>query len=101
MITQVLVKRADSRARRAVCEIMVMNRAIGKLIQTDQTHQIPTQLQTGRDAGMQLLDQALLAGVTAKELDPDDAYVHASDRKTLHRYVTDSSMLPKTEAPSD
>jgi twitching motility protein PilT len=100
VITQVLVKRADSRSRRAVCEVMVMNRAIGKLIQTDQTHQIPAQLQTGRDSGMQLLDQSLLAGVLAKELDPDDAYVYVTDKKVLQRYVTDTSMLPKMDAPS-
>jgi twitching motility protein PilT len=100
VITQVLVKRADSRSRRAVCEVMVMNRAIGKLIQTDQTHQVPAQLQTGRDSGMQLLDQSLLAGVLAKDLDPDDAYVYATDKKTLQRYVTDTSMLPKIDASS-
>jgi len=100
VITQVLVKRGDSRARRAVCEVMVMNRAIGKLIQTDQTHQVPAQLQTGRDAGMTTLDQSLLAGVLAKELDPDDAYVYALDRRILQRYVTDTSMLPKTDAPT-
>ena len=100
VITQVLVKRADSRARRAVCEVMVMNRAIGKLIQTDQTHQVPAQLQTGRDGGMTTLDQSLLAGVLAKELDPDDAYVYAADRRILQRYVTDTSMLPKADAPT-
>jgi twitching motility protein PilT len=97
VVTQVLVKRADSRARRAVCEVMIMNRAIGKLIQTDQTHQVPAQLQTGKDAGMQLLDQALLTGIQAKELDPDDAYVYALDRKVLQRFVTDTSILPKID----
>ena len=97
VITQVLVKRADSRTRRAVCEIMVMNRAIGKLIQTDQSHQITAQLQTGRDAGMQTLDQALMAGVIAKELDPDDAYIYANDRRPFQRYVSDTTMLPKNE----
>ena len=39
----------------------MMNRAIAKLIQTDQTHQIPAQLQTGKDVGMELMDQALPA----------------------------------------
>jgi twitching motility protein PilT len=97
VITQVLVKRTDSRARRAVCEIMVMNRAIGKLIQTDQSHQIAAQLQTGKDVGMQTMDQALMAGVLAKELDPDDAYIYANDRRQFQRYVTDTSMLPKNE----
>ena len=98
VITQVLVRRADSRARRAVCEVMVMNKAIGKLIQTDQTHQVPAQLQTGRDLGMQTLDQALLAGVQEKLLDPDDAYLNALDRRTLQRFVTDTSLLPKLDA---
>src|SRR3546814_4930899 len=55
-----------------ICEIMVVTRAIGKLIQTDQTHQIPSQLQMGKDLGMQMLDQALLANVQAKEIDPDE-----------------------------
>ena len=99
VITQVLVKRADSRVRKAICEVMVMNRAIGKLIQMDQTHQVPAQLQTGRDQGMQTLDQALMAGVMAKELDPDAAYLNALDRRPFQRYVTDSTILPRLELP--
>ncbi len=99
VITQVLVKRNDSRSRKAICEIMVMNRAIGKLIQTDQTHQLAAQLQTGRDQGMQTLDQALMAGVLAKELDPDAAYLNALDRRPFQRFVNDSSILPRVELP--
>jgi twitching motility protein PilT len=95
VITQVLVKTADQRGRKAVCEVMVLTRAIGKLIMTDQTHQIPTQLQTGKDLGMQMLDQALLANVQSKEIDPDDAYVYASDKRLFSKFVTDASVLPK------
>ena len=95
VITQVLVKTADQRGRKAICEVMVLTRAIGKLIMTDQTHQIPTQLQTGRDLGMQMLDQALLANVQAKEIDPDDAYVYATDKRLFSKFVTDTSVLPK------
>jgi twitching motility protein PilT len=97
VITQVLVKTGDARGRRAICEVMLMTRAIAKLIQTDQTHQIPNQLQTGRDLGMQLLDQALLQAVTAKEIDPDDAYGFANDKKLFQKYVTDTSLLPKAD----
>jgi twitching motility protein PilT len=60
VITQTLVKTPDGRGRRAVVEIMLATRAIAKLIMSDQTHQIPSQLQTGKDQGMQLMDQALL-----------------------------------------
>jgi len=97
VITQVLVKTADQRGRKAICEIMVVTRAIGKLIMTDQTHLIPSQLQTGKDLGMQLLDQALLAAVQAKQVDPDDAYIYATDKRLFARYVTDTSVLPKLD----
>ncbi len=100
VITQILVKTADARGRRAICEVMVMTKAIAKLIQTDQSHQIPSQLQTGRDLGMQLLDQALLAAITAREIDPDDAYGYATDKRLFQRYVTDTSMLPRLDAAS-
>jgi len=95
VVTQALVKRTDTRGRRAVCEVMVMNRAIGKLIQTDQSHQINAQLQMGRDVGMQTMDQALLAGVTSRDLDPDDAYLYATDKKSLQRFVTDTSLISR------
>jgi twitching motility protein PilT len=97
VVTQVLVKTTDGHGRKAVCEVLVMTKAIAKLIQTDQTHQIPTQLQMGRDLGMQLLDQALLAAITARTVDPDDAYVYASEKRAFQKYVTDTSMLPKLE----
>jgi twitching motility protein PilT len=100
VITQVLLKTAEGRGRRAVCEVMVMTKAIAKLIQTDQTHQIPNQLQTGRDAGMQLLDQSLLAALNAREIDPDEAYLYASDKRLFQRFVTDTTVLPKFESPA-
>jgi twitching motility protein PilT len=98
VVTQVLVKSADARGRRALCEVMVMTKAIAKLIQTDQTHQIPTQLQTGREFGMQMLDQALLAAITAKEIDPDDAYHYATEKRLFQKFVTDTSLLPKLDS---
>jgi twitching motility protein PilT len=76
---------------------MLVSRAIGKLISTDQTHQIASQLQMGRDSGMQTMDQALLTAIQAKEIDPDDAYVYANDQKLFSKYVTDTSILPKFE----
>ncbi|HTY95177.1 MAG TPA: PilT/PilU family type 4a pilus ATPase [Steroidobacteraceae bacterium] len=97
VITQILCKTTDGRGRRAVCEVMIMTKAIAKLIQTDQSHQIQTQLQMGRDMGMQVLDQALLAAINAREIDPDDAYAYAADKRLFQKFVTDTSVLPKTE----
>jgi twitching motility protein PilT len=97
VVTQVLVKTADAKGRKAICEIMMMTKAIAKLIQSDQTHMIPSQLQTGRDLGMQMLDQSLLAAIAAREIDPDDAYGYAHDKRQFQKFVTDTSMLPKVE----
>jgi twitching motility protein PilT len=97
VVTQVLVKTADGHGRKAICEVLMMTKAIAKLIQTEQTHQIPTQLQMGRDLGMQLLDQALLAAIAARTIDPDDAYSYASEKRAFQKYVTDTTMLPKID----
>jgi twitching motility protein PilT len=98
VVTQVLIKSTDARGRKAICEVMVMTKAIAKLIQSDQTHQIPAQLQTGREYGMQVLDQALLAAIQAREIDPDDAYGYAQDKRMFQKFVTDTSVLPKLDA---
>ncbi len=97
VITQILVKTPDQRARRAVCEVMIVTKAIAKLIMTDQTHQIPSQLQMGKDYGMQLMDQALLAAINAKEVDPDDAYGYALDKRQFQRFATDAVAIAKTD----
>ena len=80
VVTQILVKTADGRGRRAVVEVMVMTKAIGKLITTDQTHQIPSQLQMGRDFGMQLFDQALLQALE-RARDRSRRRLHLCDRQ--------------------
>ena len=97
VVTQVLVRTADGHGRKAICEVLMMTKAIAKLIQTEQTHQIPSQLQMGRDLGMQLLDQALLAAIAARSVDPDDAYTYALEKRAFQKYVTDTSMLPKMD----
>ncbi len=97
VVTQNLVKTADGRGRRAVLEVLVMTRAIAKLIMTEQTHQIPAQLQTGKSLGMQTMDQSLLDAMSQKLIDPDDAYRYATDHKKFERFVTDTTILPTGE----
>jgi twitching motility protein PilT len=98
VITQLLVKSHDGRGRRAICEIMIMTKAIGKLILTDQTHQLASQLQMGKDFGMQMFDQALLAAVQAREIDPDDAFSYATEKRLLQKFVTDTTVLSRSMA---
>jgi twitching motility protein PilT len=93
VVTQDLVRSADGKSRKAIVEIMIMNNAISNLIVSDKTFQIPNQIQTGSNIGMQLKDQALLEAIHAKEVDPDHAYLYANDKKLFQKYVTDTSLI--------
>ena len=95
VISQKLVRSVDGRYRKAIVEIMINNSAIANLILSNKIFQIPSIIQTNRDEGMQLLDQALLEAVQRKEVDPDDAYLHATDKKLFQRYVTNPELLPQ------
>ncbi|MCP4002013.1 MAG: type IV pilus twitching motility protein PilT [Gammaproteobacteria bacterium] len=99
VMTQNLVKTPEGKGRHACLEVMVMTRAIANLIQTEQVHQIPSQLQTGGDMGMQLMDQALLSAVNRKEIDPDDAFRYATDKSLFAKFVTDTSVLKNVDPP--
>lgn len=101
VVTQVLTKTPDGRGRRAILEILVNNRAISKLITTDQTHQIPSQMQTGKELGMQMMDQMLLDAIKDKEVDADDAIRFATDKSKFQRYVTDSGLIPTLDIADD
>jgi twitching motility protein PilT len=95
VISQTLVMKSDGSGRKAVAEVMVMTPAISNLIVTGRSFQISSAMQTGRELGMQLMDQALVEAVQAKEIDPDAAYLHATDKKVLQRFVTDPKLLPQ------
>ena len=100
VVTQVLVKTPGGQGRRAAHEILVNTKAISNLILTDQTHQINSQLQTGMDTGMQTMDMALMAGIESSQLDPDDAFRYANDKRKFQRFVTNTDLLPKLDLAS-
>ncbi len=95
VISQRLIRTLDGRSRKAIVEIMINTSSIANLILTGKIFQIPSNLQTGRDLGMQLMDQALLDAIKNKQIDPDDAYLHATDKKQFQRFVSNPELLPQ------
>ena len=95
VISQTLVMKPNRSGRKVVAEVMVMTPAISNLLLSGRTFQIPSAMQTGRELGMQLMDQALVEAVQKKEIDADAAYLHAQDKKLLQRFVTDPKLLPQ------
>ncbi len=88
VLSQELVRSADGRGRRAVLEILVVTSAVGQLIREGKTHQLPSAMATGRRVGMQLLDQSLLTLVRSVDIDPDAAFLRATDKREFLQYVT-------------
>lgn len=93
VVSQLLVKVVDGHGRRAIFETMIMTRAIAHLLLEDKSHMIPAQIQTGREHGMKLMDQALLDAVEMKQIDADEACEYALDKKRFRRFVTDPALI--------
>ncbi len=46
---------------------------------------------------MQTMDQALLAAVQAREIDPEDAFGYAQDKQLFTRFITDGTAILKAD----
>jgi twitching motility protein PilT len=82
VVSQTLLKKLGG-GRVAALEILVVTPAISNLIREGKTFQIPSLMQTGRNLGMQLLNDALLDLVRKKLVAPEEAYLKAIDKKGL------------------
>jgi twitching motility protein PilT len=51
-------------------------------------------MQTGKNLGMQVMDQTLLDAIHAREIDADDAIRFANDKRKFQRYITDTDLVP-------
>ncbi len=100
VVAQDLVRTADGRGRRAVCEILVVTPAVAQLIREGKTFQLPSAIATGRRQGMQQLDQALLDLVRLGEVDPDEAFIKAFDKKEFIPFVTRMELLDLVGPPA-
>jgi twitching motility protein PilT len=83
-----------------VAEILVVTPAVAQLIREGKTFQIPGAMTTGRRQGMQLLDQALLELVRVGEIDPDEAFLKAGDKREFIPHVTRLELLDLVGPPA-
>ena len=88
VLSQFLLPRAGGRGRVAAFEILVANDAIRNLIREGRTEQMPTYLQTGRQFGMQTMDQALTELVKSGAVTLEDALLRSSKPEELRRLRT-------------
>ena len=87
VISQVLFKRIDKKARCVALEILIANAAVRNLIRESKTFQIPSMMQTGKKYGMQLLDDAIYDLLNRGWIGADEAYMKANDKGRFRPYL--------------
>ena len=80
VVAQNLFKRVDRKGRCAALEILVCTPAVGNLIREGKTVQIPSAIQTGKQLGMQTLDDAIMAVLTKGWISSEEAYDKCNDK---------------------
>ncbi|OGQ93329.1 MAG: type IV pili twitching motility protein PilT [Desulfobacula sp. RIFOXYA12_FULL_46_16] len=97
IIAQTLFKRIDKKGRCAALEILVATPAVRNLIREAKTHQVPSMIQTGKQYGMQLLDDAIMNLYKKGWISADAAYSKANN-KSLFRSFLKNPPVDFTEA---
>lgn len=88
IISQVLFKRVDRKARCVALEILIANPAVRNLVREAKTHQIPSMIQTGRKYGMQLMDDAIMELYNKGWVSADEAYMKANEKAKFRPLLT-------------
>ena len=79
VIAQTLLPKKGG-GRVAALEVLIVTPAISNLIREGKTFQIPSAMQTGKNHGMVMLNDALLELVKKGLVEPRDAYIKAIDK---------------------
>jgi twitching motility protein PilT len=79
VISQVLCKKIGG-GRVAAREIMLSTPSVSNLIREGKTFQLPSVLQTSRRLGMVTMNDALIELVDTKQVEPQEAYLKATDK---------------------
>lgn len=87
VIAQTLLPKKGG-GRVAALEVLIVTPAISNLIREGKTFQIPSAMQTGKNHGMVMLNDALYAHVESGLVEPRDAYIKAVDKTGFETMLT-------------
>lgn len=87
VIAQTLLPKKGG-GRVAALEVLIVTPAISNLIREGKTFQIPSAMQTGKNVGMIMLNDALMDLVHKGLVEPRDAYIKAVDKIGFESMLT-------------
>ena len=89
IVSQLLLRTADGKGRCAVNEILLKTPGLPNVIREGNTPMIQTIIQGGKAAGMQLMDDALMALVEQKRITAREAYMKATNKARFEELFED------------
>ncbi len=87
VVSQQLLPDVHHRRLHLAAEVLTVNHAVAAMIREDRVHQIPQVMRTGREEGMQLMDDALIALVREGKVAFEEALDRAEEPDELRRAV--------------
>jgi len=100
VLSQTLMKKANSEGRCMALEVMVPNPAIRNLIREDKIHQIYSQMQVGQDKfGMQTLNQSLFLLAHSRQISQEDAMMRSPDIDELKQMFANPNAVLRRNKP--
>jgi twitching motility protein PilT len=82
VIAQVLLKKIGG-GRIAAFEILIANSAVANLIREGKTYQLQSVMQTGKNLGMQTMNEHILQHVKNGLVEPEEAFMKSNDKKQM------------------
>ncbi|MFO0714594.1 MAG: type IV pilus twitching motility protein PilT [Sandaracinus sp.] len=79
VVSQMLCKKKGG-GRVAAYEIMIANSAVANLIREGKTFQLKSVMQTGKNLGMQTMNDHLIELVKTNVVEPEEAYMKSNDK---------------------
>lgn len=87
VVSQSLIKRADGKGRVAAVELLMATQPVRNLIRDAKNHQIQSVIQTGRQHGMQTLDDHLAQLQADGSISREAAVAHSANPEAMRRTV--------------
>lgn len=84
---QLLLKKKDGKGRVAAHEILLQTKAVSNLIRESKTNQLAQIMMSGRNMGMQNMDDVLNDLVNADVVSGEEAYMKAVDKERFSRFA--------------
>ncbi len=87
IVAQLLLKKADGKGRVAVNEILIANNAVSAIIREGAPEKLTDVLISGRDMGMQFMDDAIMSILKSGVVSPIEAYMKAIDKQRFEPFL--------------